>query len=93
MDSTLLQNTALDALFPQRSQELTIWSKTSHKSKNHTEVYLAICLLLLMLKLNKIRCFIVKSIFWLTERRYFYCFVMVVHNVLLKASGPQHKKG
>jgi len=36
--------------------------ETSHKSKNHTEVYLAICLLLLTLKLNKIRCFIVKHI-------------------------------
>ena len=63
--STLLQKTALDALFPQHSQELAIWSKTSHKSKNHTEVYLAICLLLLMLKLNKIRCFIVKPTFCL----------------------------
>jgi len=60
--STLLQKTALDALFPQPNQDLKTWSKTSHKSKNHTEVYLAICSLLLMLKLNKIRCFIVKHI-------------------------------
>ena len=43
-DSILLQKTILDALFPQRGQEFTIWSKTSHKSKNHTEVYLAVCL-------------------------------------------------
>ena len=31
-DSTLLQKTILDTLFPQRSQEFTILSKTSHKS-------------------------------------------------------------
>jgi len=33
----------------------------THKSKNHIEVYLAVCLVLLMLKLNKNRCAIVKA--------------------------------
>jgi len=53
-DPTVPQNTILDALFPQRSQEFTILSKTSHKSKNHSEAYLAVCFVLLMLNLNKI---------------------------------------
>jgi len=53
----------LDALFPQRSQEFIIWSKTSHKTKNHTEVYLAVCFVLLILKLNAIRCIIIKTYF------------------------------
>ena len=47
-DSTLQM--ILDALFPQRNQKLTIWSKTSQKSKNPTKVYLALSFVLLMLK-------------------------------------------
>jgi len=53
----------LNALFPQRSQELTIWSKTSHNSKIHTKVYLVVCLMLLMLKVNEIRCTVVNQCF------------------------------
>jgi len=37
----------------------------THKSENHTEVYLAVCFVLHMLKLNKIRCIIVKHLFCL----------------------------
>jgi len=100
-DSTLRQKTISDALFPQRSQEFTILSKTSHKSKNRTEVYLAVCFVLLMLKLNIIWCIIVKHIFCLPifvpkwrQSSVFYCSGMVSHDVLLKAtSGPRHKKG
>ena len=100
-DSTLRQNAILDALFPQRSQELTILSKTSHKSKNRTEVYLAVCFVLLMLKLNITWCIIVKRIFCLLifvpkwrQSSVFYCPVMVSHDVLLRAtSGPRHEKG
>jgi len=36
---------------------------TSHKSKNHTALYLAVGFVLLMLSLNKIRCIILKHIF------------------------------
>jgi len=100
-DSTLRQKTISDALFPQSSQEFTILSKTPHKSKNRTEVYLAVCFALLMLIWNIIWCIIVKQIFCLLifvpkwrQSSVFYCSVMVGHDVLLKAtSGPRHKKG
>jgi len=36
-DSTLLQETILDTLFPQSSQEFPILSKTTHNCKNHSE--------------------------------------------------------
>ena len=39
------------------------WSKTSHKSKNHTEVYITVFFVLLRLKLNKIRWIMAKDIF------------------------------
>jgi len=51
--------------FPQRRQEFTVLSKTSHETKNHTEVYLTVFLVLLMLELNKIRCIIIKNLFCL----------------------------
>jgi len=100
-DSTLRQKTISDALFPQRSQEFTILSKTLHNSKNRTEVNLAVCFALLMLKLNKIWCIIVKHKFCLLvfvskwrQSSVFYCFVMMGHDVLLRAtSGPRHIKG
>jgi len=37
-NSSLLQKTILDVFFPRRNQEFSIWSKTAHKCKNHTEV-------------------------------------------------------
>ena len=100
-DSTLRQKTISDALFPQRSQEFTVLSKTSPKSKNRTEVNLEVCFGLLMLTLNKIWCIIAKHKFCLLvfvskwrQGSVFYCTVMVGHDVLLRAtSGPQHKKG
>ena len=100
-DSTSRQKIISDALFPQCSQEFTILSKTSHNSKNCTEVNLAVCFALLMLKLNKIWCIIVKHKFCLLvfvpkwrQSSVFYCSVMMGHDGLLRAtSGPQHSKG
>ena len=84
-----------------RSQEFTILSKTSHKNKNRTEVYLAVCFALLLIILNIIWCIIVKHIFGLLifvpkwrQSSVFYCSVMIGHDVLLKAtSAPRHKTG
>ena len=66
--STLLQKMSL--VFPQRSQEFTILSKTTHNSKNHSEVYFEVCFVLLMLKLNEIRC-IIESTYFVCS--YLYC--------------------
>jgi len=37
------QKTILDALFLQRNQEFSIWSKTLHKTKNHPEICSLLC--------------------------------------------------
>ena len=62
-DSALCQKTILDVLLPQRSHEFTILLKISHKGKIALK-FISRCALL-MVKLDKIWCTIIKHIFCL----------------------------